>query len=144
MHLAPIYFQFAESRAAYQAMDTLHELGFRANWIDHAHPEHKPTLQVYIENNDLTSALEITQSFGGTLLETDEGESESQAFTSAYGLNGIPIPAHLVNEDLPEGYMSPADGDGGAFRGTTSDNSDDKPFDPSDDDYSQFSAGIHM
>ncbi|WP_409343139.1 hypothetical protein [Paenibacillus sp. MBLB4367] len=142
MHLAPIFFQFAESKAAYQAMDTLHELGFRANWIDHAHPEHRPTLQVYIENNDLTSALEITQAFGGQLLETSDSGSESQAYTSAYGLNGIPIPAHVVTEDLPEGYMSSADG--GPYQGTTSDNSDDQPFDPSDDDYSQFSAGIHL
>lgn len=136
MQATPIYFQFAEKKEALQAMDTLHELGFEANWLEHAHPEHKPTLQVYVERSDLTSALEIAQAHGGMLHETSDGGEETYA--SAYALDGIAIPAHAIAGD--ESYDAAEAVE--SYSGTTSDNSE--AVDPMEDDYSRFSAGIHL
>jgi len=65
------------------------------------------------KKNDLTSALEICQSFGGSLVERSAGEAV-EAYSSAYALDegGINIPAHIVNEDFSDEYL-----EGGAFSG---------------------------
>lgn len=153
--MAPIFFQFDDMASAADAADTLRELGFRT----------KPILRVAVSGGDLTSALEILQAHGGTLAELTEPHrlhlSEQEAFASAYALDGIPLPAHTVNEDFPEAYMHPgqsvdfgqyaasiladavsadlenseAGGDEG--RGFT-----DARFDPSGDDYDRISPGV--
>lgn len=138
MTTAPIYFQFTDKRSALLALDTLQEIGFRADMLEHRHPEHKPTLQVAVDKGDLTSALEIIQAHGGRLCETKD-TMEPEVYTSAYDLDNIPIPAHTVTEDLPEYYLEGHD----RGPGDTGNNEDDL-FDPSRDDYDHFSAGVRL
>jgi hypothetical protein len=135
MSSAPIYFQFSDKKSALMALDTLQEIGFQADMLEHRHPEHKPTISVHVERGDLTSALEIAQAHGGRLCETAE-TLEPEVYTSAYSLDQIPIPAHTVTEDLPERYMQ---GGQGAAAGD-----DEDIFDPSNDDYNHFSPGIRL
>jgi hypothetical protein len=97
---APIFFEFRGEREAHLAMDTLQELGYRPGFLNNAG---KPTLHVHVDNQDLASALEIAQSFGGILTELS-GEDEKRLYDAAYAMEGLSIPAHLVNEDWPEGY----------------------------------------
>lgn len=150
MSLAPIYFQFLDKKAALLALDTLQEVGFTADLLEHRHPEHKPTLHVLVEKADLTSALEITQAHGGMLCETGH-MSEPEVYTSAYGLEGLRIPAHTVVEDLPETYLSGSDASLAEAERLVARNAkeqasedDANQFDPSGEDYDHFSAGIHL
>lgn len=99
-----ILFQFPDRRSAYYAFDTLEELGYKPVMSG---GEHTPFVHVHIDNTDLTSALEIAQSYGGTLIQQDV-QQEAHAYESAYQLpteDMISIPAHMVNEDLTEDYM---------------------------------------
>lgn len=139
MDNAPIYFQFTDKRSALLALDTLQELGFRADLMDHRHPDHKPIVQVGVDKEDLTSALEIAQAHGGTLLKSEEFGREPAVYTSAYGLETVPIPAHLVNEDLPESYLN---GSSPVSEPATGEQS--SGFDPSEEDYDHFPAGIRL
>ncbi|WP_438447775.1 hypothetical protein [Gorillibacterium sp. sgz5001074] len=136
MSTAPIYFIFPDKKAALLALDTLQEIGFRADMLEQRHPDHKPALQVLVDRGDITSALEITQAHGGRLCETQETQ-EPAVYTSAYNLDGIRIPAHTVTEDLPESYMN-----GGPA--AAEDPEDREVFDPSGDDYDHFSAGVRL
>lgn len=135
MSTAPIYFIFPDKRSALLALDTLQEIGFRADMLEHRHPDHKPALQVLVDRGDLTSALEIAQAHGGQLCETEDTQ-EPAVYTSAYNLDGIRIPAHTVTEDLPEEYMQ-----GGPDRAPEDDRD---VFDPSGEDYDHFSAGVRL
>lgn len=98
-----IIFEFEDKRSAFLALDTLEELGYEVFY--HAECS-KPTLHIHIEKNDLTSALEIIQAHGGTMVE--RATEENNYINAAYGIEKgqIPIPAHTVVEDLPEGYLS--------------------------------------
>jgi len=142
-----IDFRFEDSRSAKLAMDTLLELGFRV----------KPLLRIHFDHGDLTSALEIAESCGGTLDLPREAAgrampvSERAAFDAAYQLHeleasaSLPVPAHVVTEDLPEEYLHPAaasaavpgaaDTAGDAVKGG---------FDPSADDYDHLDPGVHL
>lgn len=140
MSSAPIYFQFTEKKAALLALDTLQELGFTADLLDLRHPDHKPVVQVGVEKGDLTSALEIAQAHGGILLKSEQFGEEPAVYTSAYGLDEVPIPAHLVNEDLPESYMN----GGAAPASEPAVGGQRSGFDPSEDDYDHFPAGIQL
>ncbi|WP_281890248.1 hypothetical protein [Paenibacillus sp. YYML68] len=142
MSSKPIFFQFATDKDAYMALDTLEELGYSVSM----HTEAKqPVLQVVVDRHDLTSCLEVSQSHGGCLLETHQGERESDVYALAYHTEDgmIPIPAHLVNEDLADSepvtsasaYMNRSSG---AY------NDDHSEFDPSGDSYDGFDAGIHL
>lgn len=134
MHGAPIYFQFTDKKAAYQAYDTLLELDYHTKFMDHPHPEHMPTLQVFVERGDLTSALEIAQAHGGAVLEAYDSPKEPALFSSAYGLEeGLSVPAHVVNEDMAESYLT----------GNVSAPQEDE-FEPSGDGYDHFPAGIRL
>lgn len=139
MATAPIYFQFTEKKAALLALDTLQELGFTASLLDHRHPDHKPVLQVNVEKGDLTSVLEIAQAHGGTLLKSGQFADEPAVYTSAYDLGAVPIPAHLVNEDLPEAYMS-----GRIPASEPATGVQRSGLDPSEGDYDHFPAGIRL
>lgn len=160
--LAPIYFQFADKKSALLALDTLQELGFTGQMLEHRHPEHKPILQLTIRQGDLVAALEIAQAHGGVLMETS-ASAEQEVYTNAYGLDGITIPAHTVTEDLPEAYLA-GDEEGGILpsykrkadslaeaEALVAENAaeqarDQGPglLDPSGDDLDQFNAGIHL
>lgn len=135
MSTTPIYFQFSDKKSALLALDTLQEIGFRADMLEHRHPEHKPTLSVLVDRGDLTSALEIAQAHGGRLCETAD-TLEPEAYTSAYRLDEVPIPAHMVTEDLPEHYMQGGPSDPGG--------DEEDLFDPSRDDYNHFSPGVRL
>lgn len=158
---APIYFQFADKKAALLALDTLQELGFTGQMLEHRHPEHKPVLQLTIRQGDLVAALEIAQAHGGILLET-EAQPEQEVYTNAYGLAGVPIPAHTVTEDLPEAYLAGEEAaelprykrqadtaeetEAMVARNAAEQFQDPGPglFDPSGEDLDQFNAGIHL
>jgi hypothetical protein len=114
----PIYFQFVNQKAALQAFDTLQELEYNVEMLDHDHKEHQPTLLLHVDQSDLTSALEIAQAHGGRLMEGKEASHELGVMTSAYGLDSISIPAHVVN--------------------------DEEIFDLSEGDYDHFPAGIRL
>jgi hypothetical protein len=131
MNNVPIYFQFADRKAAYQAFDTLQELEFNVHWIEHDQPDPRSIIQIVMEGNDLTSALEIAQSHGGVLLEEDHAGQEADIFTAAYSLDQIQIPAHVVTEDLSDRYMGYTGGAEGA--GNTAET-----------DYDHFPAGVRL
>lgn len=140
MSSAPIFFQFDSQETAALAQDTLEELGYEVG----RHLETgKPMLHVIVDRGDLTSALEIAQSYGGKLLEREGAPDESRTFDMAYDMDGmIPIPAHLVNEDWNDQY---ADVSASAFVNKSSGAyNDEGEFDPSGDDYDHFDAGVHM
>jgi hypothetical protein len=118
MHAIPIYFQFIDHKAALQAFDTLQELEYEVDWLEHDHKEHLPTLKLNVERSDLTSALEIAQAHGGTLIEAKQDYNELDVVTSAYNLDTIAIPAHVIN--------------------------DEEPFDPSESEYDHFPAGVRL
>ena len=92
MREAIIRFRFKDSHSSQIAYDTMRELGYQ------------PVLEtgddvfhIHVHRQDLTSALEIAASQGGELIE--EGKEERMMIDDAYGMDMIPIPAHLVNED---------------------------------------------
>jgi hypothetical protein len=125
----PMKVRFTDRRSAHLALDTLTELGF------HAHMGREggtPEVHVFLENNDLTSALEIVQSHGGELLESAPAFTAPAAYTLAYGLDGIPIPAHFVSEEEPEG-----DAEAERFAGTREES-------PSGETYDHFSADVRF
>lgn len=99
MSHASIMFRFPNDSAARLAYDTLEELGYDPQLHEGAR------VHIHVIDEDLTSALEIAQSQGGELVERSESEAEALTNVS-YGLDCIPIPAHLVNEDwtlVPDG-----------------------------------------
>jgi hypothetical protein len=136
---APIHFQFDEQSSAKLALDTLEELGYRVKL--HQSGEH-PILHLILDEGDLTSALEIAQAHGGTLIEHQDAPSEAETFNKAYGIDGIAIPAHVVNEDWPEGYADSAVYN--TEQQTSPYQEEDGEMDPSNDDYDHFSAGIRL
>jgi hypothetical protein len=94
MNHTSILFQFPQEQAARVAYDTLAELGYDPQLHEGGR------LHIHVISEDLTSALEIVQSHGGELVESEDGNSEVEAMACVeYGLDSIPIPAHLVNED---------------------------------------------
>lgn len=87
-----LLFDFNNDESAALACETLKELGYDTVLHDGSR------MHVHLEGSDLTSALEIAQSHGGQLVEQAQINSETIT-DSAYSLDVIPIPAHIVNED---------------------------------------------
>ncbi|PZE19756.1 hypothetical protein [Paenibacillus xerothermodurans] len=137
-----IYFEFDSERSALLARDTLEELGYKTGY----HSElPRPTLHIQLDENDLTSALEITQAHGGRLLEHKQGLSDAEAYAMAYNEEDyVPIPAHIVNEDWMEDHDERAritasempDGGIPAERGDA--------LDPSPREFDYIEAGIRL
>jgi hypothetical protein len=98
MSSEPIFFQFGEDDDTNLALDTLEELGYQAGVFDY---QGKATLHLHLDNQDIASALQIVQSYGGNLVEVSRGE-EIKLYDEAYSMDTISIPAHLVNEDWEE------------------------------------------
>ncbi|WP_138755283.1 hypothetical protein [Paenibacillus sinopodophylli] len=87
-----LLFDFNDGQSAALACETLRELGYETVLHDGSR------MHVHTAGSDLTSALEIAQSHGGQLVE--QAQINADALTgSAYALDAIAIPAHLVNED---------------------------------------------
>jgi len=153
MSSTPIFFEFTGEREAQLAMDTLQELGYQPGYLIRAD---KPTLHIHVDHQDLTSALEIAQAHGGELTRL-KGEEEAKLYEAAYQMDGVAIPAHIVNEDWPEGYAE-AKGyaePGGirpdplmanyAFQLNTLPVEPERPNTfAEDEDLSGFDAGVHM
>jgi hypothetical protein len=92
-----LLFDFNDEDSASLACETLRELGYETVLHEGSR------MHVHLEGSDLTSALEIAQSHGGQLVE--QAQIEADAVTdSAYSLDAIAIPAHLVNEDWASSY----------------------------------------
>jgi hypothetical protein len=133
----PIFFEFDVTRDALMALDTLEELGYKPELLE----GERATLHIHLDEQEVTSAIEIAQSHGGRLVDRTQTQSEQATYAMAYDLEGsIRIPAHTVNEDWSESYASSA-----AVVDRDSLPSDDEAaFDPSADDYNHFSAGIRI
>jgi hypothetical protein len=133
----PIFFEFDQTRDALLALDTLEELGYKPELLE----GERASLHIHLDEQEITSAIEIAQSHGGRLVDRPQMQSEQATFAMAYDLEGsIRIPAHTVNEDWPDSYAASAvvaDRDA-----VPSD--DEAAFDPSADDYNHFSAGIRI
>ncbi|MDF2922641.1 MAG: hypothetical protein K0R57_1555 [Paenibacillaceae bacterium] len=121
MSLAPIYFQFSDKKSALLAVDTLQEVGFTAGVLEQRHPEHTSVIHVLVDRADLASALEIVQAHGGQLCETEDA-AEQEVYTNAYSLDSLP----------------------GAASRSQPEEEQQKQFDPSEQDYDHFSAGVHL
>lgn len=144
MSHVPMIFQFQDRKSAALAYDTLKEIGYHVHRAEQAD---QAVVQVFVDHSELTSALEIAQAHGGDLIAAEAGTGENQEFGStsendrqqvvtggqlfntAYGMDMVPIPAHLVNEDSIADEMSSAEA---------------PDFDPSGDDYDGFPAGVHL
>lgn len=139
---APIFFEFENEQSARLAMDMLEELGYPTGM----HSEMKrPTLHIKVERNDLTSALEIAQAHGGLLKEIPGLATESDTFAMAYNeADFIAIPAHVVNEDWNEQYATSSASIPGVGAGESDFGNGAEVFDPSDDDYNHFDAGVRL
>ncbi|MDP4095610.1 hypothetical protein OIN60_02235 [Paenibacillus sp. P96] len=101
MEDASLKFEFGEAFAADAACSTLREIGYDAQRSG------KGDLYVRIENQDVESALEICQEHGGCL-NINDGKDHQGSGLSAYGLDEVVIPAHIVNEDWNESYLTGA------------------------------------
>lgn len=136
MSSAPIFFQFQSEAEANLALGTLEELGYQAAISSQTG---QPVVHIHIDRQDLTSALEIAQSFGGNLMEGNVG-SEIDVLANAYNMymysdvyDGVPIPAHTVNEDWQDSFTSSVD-EGEIEVNTLS----------AEEDLNGFDAGIHI
>jgi len=89
---AAIMFEFNDGSSATLASEILQQLGYSPVIHD------SNRVHIHMEGSDLTSALEIAQAYGGQLVEQSEIE-ESIVTNTAYSLDAIAIPAHVVNED---------------------------------------------
>lgn len=95
-----IQFQFEDEASAHLAFDSLDELGYHPIYYANEHPG----IHIHLDRCDLTSALEIAQMHGGILQESSLASAEDEAYGLAYHLDGIRIPAHVVNEDWSAEY----------------------------------------
>ncbi|MCY9515642.1 DNA/RNA helicase [Paenibacillus apiarius] len=135
---AAIRFRFTDAASAMLAFDTLEELGYTPEYDGDSHTE----LHVHVEKRDLTSALEIAEAHGGQLVE-EADLTEVSLMNQAYGMDLIPIPAHVVNEDW-------ADDDRYAVRNRAPNHDDlslrdEEAFGWIDDETTnQFPGGIHI
>lgn len=132
----PIFFEFDQTRDALLALDTLEELGYKPELLE----GERALLHIHLDEQEITSAIEIAQSHGGRLIDRPQ-QSEQATYAMAYDLEGsIRIPAHTVNEDWSESYAASAVvADRDALP-----SDDEAAFDPSADDYGHFSAGIRI
>ncbi|MFX3632260.1 MAG: hypothetical protein ACE3L7_09295 [Candidatus Pristimantibacillus sp.] len=92
-----IMFDFADGKSALVACETLQELGYEPM----LHEGNR--VHIHVDGVDLTSALEIAQSHGGQLVEQSTITTGVMTNT-AYSLDAITIPAHIVNEDWNDDY----------------------------------------
>lgn len=100
-----IRFSFPNMDSAIDAFETLQELGYEPV-MEEGMEEH-PTLHIHVERSDVQSALEIVQTHGGEIRDTAEaGLTGSAADGPDCNIEGQGLPAHLVNEDFSEAYMT--------------------------------------
>ncbi|OMF23470.1 hypothetical protein BK133_24060 [Paenibacillus sp. FSL H8-0548] len=128
-----LLFEFNDDQSAALACDTLRELGYETVLHEGSR------MHVHLEGSDLTSALEIAQSHGGQLAQQALINADAVTDT-AYSLDTITIPAHLVNEDLESLY-----GDGELPEGVSNYDNDadyEGEFLPDPGTYDHFSGDV--
>lgn len=125
MNRAALMFQFPDESQARLAGETLMDLGYEPQQHEGGR------LHIHVQDEDLTSALEIVQCYAGQLLE--HAPAEVVVVTDlAYGMDDIRIPAHTVNEDWEDSYLR---------AGQSSDSDpEEQDFSPDDGSYDHFSA----
>jgi hypothetical protein len=64
----PLFIRFPDRRSSFLALDTLEELGFNVG-ITNSPGEQELCLR--LEKNDLTTALEIIQTYGGVIADPE-------------------------------------------------------------------------
>jgi hypothetical protein len=122
MNYAALMFQFPDEPQARLAGETLEDLGYEPQLHEGGR------LHIHVQDEDLTSALEIVQCYSGQLME--HAPAEVVVVTDiAYAMGDIPIPAHTVNEDWEEHY-----------RGSNSIELEQPPFATDDGSYDHFEA----
>ncbi len=130
---AAIMFQFQDDRSAAIAYDLLQELGYDPV----GHGENR--VHIHVDGNDLASALEIAQANGGKLMEQSELQEERLTNT-AYELDSIHIPAHVVNED----WIAAQEETELGLANRDEDGYDPDLFDPDAKSYSYFSGDVRI
>lgn len=129
-----LLFDFNDAQSAALACETLRELGYETVLHDGSR------MHVHIEGSDLTSALEIAQSHGGQLAQ--HAQIDANAVTdSAYSLDAIAIPAHLVNEDW---VLSDGESDPEGLRNRDEDADYNEEFLPDPGTYDHFSGDVRI
>ncbi|WP_232243006.1 hypothetical protein [Paenibacillus sp. GSMTC-2017] len=123
-----ILFDFSDGKSAHLACDMLQELGYEP--VMH----NTNRMHIHVEGSDLTSALEIAQSHGGQLVEQTEIGAETITNT-AYALDAITIPAHVVNED----WINEEE-----FHNRDSVANNDNEFLPDPEEYNHFTGDVHI
>ncbi|MCM3784878.1 hypothetical protein M3231_18070 [Neobacillus mesonae] len=105
MNEAAFIVRFQNEDKARKAYDMLMELGYKPNMLGGG------LMDCNIERQDVTSALEIIEAYGGEV-QDDSNEQTHEALTPEMNQMSdtefayLSIPAHTVNEDLDEDYMS--------------------------------------
>ena len=98
-----IMIKFPDQTKARGAFETLLELGYKPEMLGSG------LMDVKIEQQDITTALEIVEVFEGKIQEEN---SNRKGITPNFDANQdtefsyLSIPAHTVNEDLDEAYLS--------------------------------------
>lgn len=98
-----IMVMFTDQTKARGAYDTLLELGYKPEMLGAG------LMDVKIEQQDITTALEIVEVFEGKIQdENGKREKTSPSFNGGQDTEFayLSIPAHTVNEDLDEDYLS--------------------------------------
>ncbi|WP_054023321.1 hypothetical protein [Bacillus sp. FJAT-28004] len=130
-----LLFDFNDAQSAALACETLRELGYETVLHEGSR------MHVHLEGSDLTSALEIAQSHGGQLVE--QADIDADAVTgSAYSLDAIAIPAHLVNEDWVSSDEQGNDAEGLHNRDDAADYNEE--FLPDPGTYDHFSGDVRI
>jgi hypothetical protein len=132
-----ILFEFSDARSAALASDTLEELGYAPVLHDNNR------IHIHIEGSDLTSALEIAQANGGKLVEQSH-IAEWAVTSSAYALDAVTIPAHVVNEDWVDSYATGGQEEADLLRNRDDDADYDDEFLPDAGTYDHFSGDVRI
>lgn len=104
MEQPAIMIRFPNEEKAHGAFETLLELGYKPEMLEPG------LMDVTIDQQDITTALEIVEVFEGKIQDHDD--SDRDMITPRFGGNQdtefsyLSIPAHTVNEDLDEEYLS--------------------------------------
>lgn len=114
-----ILFQFIDLHTAQQARDTFEELGYDPIFQDE-HVGQPPIVAVQVIDEDLTSALEIGQAFGGKLLEQTDADYEEKTMAMAYDLQEGAVTGQVDRLDATGPEEERPDSDEGPLYGVSS------------------------
>ncbi|WP_240941894.1 hypothetical protein [Paenibacillus sp. HB172176] len=128
-----ILFEFVDERSAKLANDMLQELGYES--VMHS----STRMHIHVEGCDLTSALEIALSHGGQLVEQASIAMNAIA-NSAYAMDAITIPAHVVNEDWID---QEEEAEAADLHNRDDDAEYESEFLPDSETYNHFSGDVH-